>query len=129
MEPKAYCKAPTKRSPSVDVNTLMETLKGTLSVTGGCGGMGGAQPLAVTMNDGTCLIADVCKERLEKRVHDRYLDEMYDDLDKAIDRATSATSNSEAVSIGYLGNIIDLLDRLKTNNIIPDILTDQTSCA
>jgi urocanate hydratase len=103
------------------------TLKGTLSVTGGCGGMGGAQPLAVTMNEGTCLIADVCKERLEKRIHDRYLDEMYDDLDKAIDRATSAASNSEAVSIGYLGNIVDLLDRLKTNKIIPDILTDQTS--
>ena len=63
------------------------TLRGTLNVTGGCGGMGGAQPLAITMNEGTCLIADVCRERLEKRIHDRYLDEMHEDLDAAIDRA------------------------------------------
>lgn len=103
------------------------SLKGTLSVTGGCGGMGGAQPLAITMNEGTCLIADVCIERLKKRVHDRYLDEIFNDLDQAIKRATTATAEGEAVSVGYHGNIIDLLDRLKTINTIPDILTDQTS--
>ncbi len=103
------------------------TLKGTLSVTGGCGGMGGAQPLAVTMNEGTCLIADVCIERLEKRVKDRYLDEIIEDLDGAIDRAIEAKANNEAVSIGYLGNIVDLLARLKERGIIPDALTDQTS--
>jgi urocanate hydratase len=103
------------------------SLAGTLTVTGGCGGMGGAQPLAVTMNDGTCLIADVCIERLEKRVHDRYLDEIHEDLDDAINRAVEATTNKEPVSIGYLGNIIDLLDRLKEKNIIPEVLTDQTS--
>lgn len=103
------------------------SLKGTLSVTGGCGGMGGAQPLAITMNEGTCLIADVCIERLKKRVHDRYLDEIFHDLDQAIKRATTATAEGEAVSVGYHGNIIDLLDRLKSINTIPDILTDQTS--
>ena len=103
------------------------TLKNTLSVTGGCGGMGGAQPLAVTMNDGTCLIADVCIERLEKRMNDRYLDEIYKNIDEAIDRAIDAKKNAEAVSIGYLGNIVDLLTRLKERNIIPDALTDQTS--
>ncbi len=103
------------------------SLTGTLSVTGGCGGMGGAQPLAVTMNDGTCLIADVCVERLEKRVHDRYLDEIYTELDKAIDRAVDAKEDKEAVSIGFVGNIVDLLSRLKERNIVPDVLTDQTS--
>jgi urocanate hydratase len=103
------------------------SLQGTLSVTGGCGGMGGAQPLAVTMNDGTCLIADVCIERLEKRVHDKYLDEIIEDIDKAIDRAAEATSNKEPISIGYVGNIVDLLSRLKERNIVPDVLTDQTS--
>ena len=103
------------------------TLQSTLTVTGGCGGMGGAQPLAVTMNDGTCLIADVCVERLEKRVHDKYLDEIHTDLDSAIDRAVEAKENSEAVSIGYLGNIVDLLARLKERAIIPELLTDQTS--
>ena len=103
------------------------SLQGTLSVTGGCGGMGGAQPLAVTMNNGTCLIADVCIERLEKRVHDRYLDEIIEDIDKAIDRAAEATSNKEPISIGYVGNIVDMLSRLKERNIVPDVLTDQTS--
>jgi urocanate hydratase len=103
------------------------TLKGTLLVTGGCGGMGGAQPLATTMNEGTCLIADVCKERLQKRVHDRYLDEIFDDVNDAINRSTAAAANDEAVSIGYVGNIVDLLHRLKTKSIIPDTLTDQTS--
>ena len=103
------------------------SLAGTLSVTGGCGGMGGAQPLAVTMNDGTCLIADVCIERLEKRVADRYLDKVIEDIDNAIDRAVEATAKKEPVSIGYLGNIVDLLARLKERKIIPEILTDQTS--
>ncbi|MBL9149090.1 MAG: urocanate hydratase [Phycisphaerae bacterium] len=103
------------------------TLKGTLNVTGGCGGMGGAQPLAITMNEGACLIADICRERLEKRVHDRYLDAVELDLDKAIDRAVEHKKRGEGVSIGWLGNIIDLLARLKARNIVPDTLTDQTS--
>ena len=103
------------------------TLAGTLNVTAGCGGMGGAQPLAITMNEGTCLIAEVCRERLEKRVHDRYLDEVIDDLDAAIDRAVAAKNAKEAVSIGWLGNAVDLLERMKARGIVPDTLTDQTS--
>ncbi|MDE0889314.1 MAG: urocanate hydratase [Phycisphaerales bacterium] len=103
------------------------SLAGTLSVTGGCGGMGGAQPLAVTMAEGTCLIADVQKDRLEKRVHDRYLDEVHDDLDAAIDRALELKAAREAISVGWPGNVIDLLRRLEERNIVPDVLTDQTS--
>ena len=103
------------------------TLAGTLNVTAGCGGMGGAQPLAITMNEGTCLMADVCIERLEKRVHDRYLDEIEHDLDAAIDRALVWRDEKKALSIGYVGNAIDLLRRLDARGIVPDTLTDQTS--
>jgi urocanate hydratase len=103
------------------------TLKGRLCVTAGCGGMGGAQPLAITMTEGVCLLAEMCLERLEKRVGDRYLDEIHRDLDKAIDRALQATEAGEAVSIGWLGNAVDLLEALVERNITPDALTDQTS--
>ncbi|MBG80266.1 MAG: urocanate hydratase [Phycisphaerae bacterium] len=103
------------------------TLKGRLCVTAGCGGMGGAQPLSVTMNEGVCLIADVCIERLEKRVHDRYLDEIIEDLDEAIDRSLAAREAGEAVSIGWLGNAVTMLERLIQRSITPDALTDQTS--
>jgi len=103
------------------------TLKGTLNVTAGCGGMGGAQPLAITMNEGTCLIADVCMQRLKKRVHDRYLDEIFEDVDQAIDRALLLKKRGEAISVGVCTNAIDLLRRLKQRQIIPDTLTDQTS--
>ena len=103
------------------------TLQGTLNVTAGCGGMGGAQPLAITMNEGTCLLADICMERLEKRKHDRYLDEIFTDLDKAIDRAIELKKNKQAISVGVLANAVDLLARLHTRKIIPETLTDQTS--
>ena len=103
------------------------SLQGTLNVTAGCGGMGGAQPLAITMNGGTCLIADVCKERLEKRVHDRYLDEIEDDLDTAIDRAVALKDAGEGISVGWIGNAVDMLRRLIERGIVPDTLTDQTS--
>ena len=103
------------------------TLLGTLNVTAGCGGMGGAQPLAITMNEGTCLLADICMERLEKRKHDRYLDEIFTDLDKAIDRAIELKKTKQAISIGVLANAVDLLARLHTRKIIPETLTDQTS--
>jgi urocanate hydratase len=103
------------------------TLKGTLNVTAGCGGMGGAQPLAITMNEGTCLIADTCRERLEKRVHDRYLDELLDDLDAAIDRALDLKRAGQGISVGVLANAVDLLARLEARGILPDTLTDQTS--
>jgi len=103
------------------------TLLGTLNVTAGCGGMGGAQPLAITMNEGTCLLADICMERLEKRKFDRYLDEIFTDLDKAIDRAIELKKNKQAISVGVLANAVDLLARLHTRKIIPETLTDQTS--
>ncbi|HMN95960.1 MAG TPA: urocanate hydratase [Phycisphaerales bacterium] len=111
------------------------TLRGTLNVTAGCGGMGGAQPLAITMNEGTCLMAETCIERLRKRVHDRYLDEIFAEpsadgsgaLDAAIDRALAARAGGEAVSIGWLGNAVDLLRRLAERSIVPETLTDQTS--
>ncbi|MEY4833415.1 MAG: hypothetical protein RL527_1628 [Planctomycetota bacterium] len=103
------------------------TLKGTLNVTAGCGGMGGAQPLAITMNEGTCLIADTCRERLEKRVHDRYLDELHDDLDAAIDRSLELKRAGKGISVGVLANAVDLLARLDARGIVPETLTDQTS--
>ena len=103
------------------------TLRGTLNVTAGCGGMGGAQPLAITMNDGTCLIADVCRERLEKRVKDRYLDEWHEELDRGIDRAVDLAKAGEAISVGVLANAVDLLERLRDRKIVPATLTDQTS--
>ena len=103
------------------------TLAGRLCVTGGCGGMGGAQPLAITMAEGTCLIADVDRSRLQKRVHDRYLDEIAPDLDAAIDRAVACASRRQARSIGVVANITDLLERLIARRIRVDVLTDQTS--
>jgi urocanate hydratase len=103
------------------------TLKGGLCVTAGCGGMGGAQPLAVTMNEGVCLIADVCLERLQKRVKDRYLDEIHHDLEEAIERALKLKAQGQATSVAWLGNAVDLLAELIQRNITPDILTDQTS--
>ena len=103
------------------------SLKGRLCVTAGCGGMGGAQPLAVTMNEGVCLIAEMCIERLRKRVHDRYLDEFHRDPDTAIERALAARSEGRALSVGWLGNAVDLLEALLKRNVTPDVLTDQTS--
>ena len=103
------------------------TLRGRLAVTAGCGGMGGAQPLSITMNDGVCLIAEMCLERMKKRIKDRYLDEIIEDLDAAIDRAITARDADESVSIGWLGNAVDLLDRLLERDLTPDVLTDQTS--
>lgn len=103
------------------------SLRNTLNVTAGLGGMGGAQPLAITMNEGTCLAAEMEEWRVDKRIQTRYLDEKFSDLDKAIDRAFEAKQKGEAVSIAYIGNVIDLLSRLLERNIIPDTLTDQTS--
>ncbi|WP_415907195.1 urocanate hydratase [Oleiharenicola sp. Vm1] len=103
------------------------TLAGRLCVTGGCGGMGGAQPLAITMAEGTCLIADVDKSRLQKRVHDRYLDEIAPSLDEAIDRAVLYAEHRKALSVGVVANITDLLERLLARKIAVDVLTDQTS--
>ncbi len=103
------------------------TMRHRLCVTGGCGGMGGAQPLAVTMNDGTCLIADVDLTRLERRRHDRYLDEIEHDLDAAIDRAVAYAKDGVAKSIGVDRNAVEMLERMIEREIVPDALTDQTS--
>ena len=103
------------------------TLAGTLSVTGGCGGMGGAQPLAVTLAGGACLIADVDRSRLRRRLDDAYLDEMVDDLDAAIDRALELKEQRAAVSVGWHGNAVTLLERMLERGVTPDVLTDQTS--
>ncbi|MFZ5493995.1 MAG: urocanate hydratase [Verrucomicrobiota bacterium] len=103
------------------------TLAGRLCVTGGCGGMGGAQPLAITMTGGACLIADVDRSRLQKRVHDRYLDEIAPSLDEAIDRAAGSAVQKQARSVGVVANITDLLERLLVRKIRVDVLTDQTS--
>ena len=104
-------------------------LVGTLSVTAGCGGMGGAQPLAVTLNGGACLIADVDHTRLQRRADDRYLTE-YDgawSVDEAVDRAVSHKEAGRAVSVGVCCNAVDLLSRLVERGVTPDLLTDQTS--
>jgi urocanate hydratase len=103
------------------------SLAGRLVVTAGAGGMGGAQPLAVTLNDGVCLIADVDPERLERRVKTRYLDEVAPGLDAAIDAALAHRGARRARSIGVAANAVDLLERLLERGIVPDALTDQTS--
>jgi urocanate hydratase len=103
------------------------TLKNTLSVTAGLGGMGGAQPLSVTMNEGVCLAAEVEKWRIEKRIETKYLDEMIENIDEAIDAALLAKKEGNAWSIGVHCNAVDLLGRLIERNIQVDILTDQTS--
>lgn len=103
------------------------TLKGTLNVTAGLGGMGGAQPLAITMNEGVALVAEIEEWRINKRIETRYLDEYYTDIDTAIERSLEAKKNQERVSIGVLCNVVDLLQAMIDKNITPDTLTDQTS--
>jgi urocanate hydratase len=103
------------------------TLKGTLNVTAGLGGMGGAQPLAITMNEGVALIAEVEEWRIDKRIATKYLDEKFTNIDEAIDKAQQYKAKGEGVSIGVKCNAVHLLERLLDRNIIPDTLTDQTS--
>ena len=107
------------------------SLAGTLTITGGCGGMGGAQPLAVTLNGGVCLVVDVDKTRLERRRSKRYLDEVTDDLDEAIARVMAAKGEKRALSVGLVGNAAEvfpeLLRRHRAGEITVDVVTDQTS--
>lgn len=103
------------------------SLKGTLNVTAGLGGMGGAQPLAITMNEGVCLVAEVEEWRAVKRIETRYLDAMCFDIDEGIDKALEAKKNQQAYSIAVICNVVDLLERLIARSITPDTLTDQTS--
>jgi len=108
-----------------------DTLAGTLTITGGCGGMGGAQPLAVTLNGGAVLIVDVDKTRLDRRAAKRYLDEVETDLDAALAKVMAAKTEGRALSVGYVGNAAEvfpeLLRRHQAGEIAVDIVTDQTS--
>ncbi|MDQ2850711.1 MAG: urocanate hydratase [Actinomycetota bacterium] len=103
------------------------TLAGTLTLTGGCGGMGGAQPLAVTLNDGVCLIVDVDETRLRRRMNDRYLDEVATDLDDAVKKAMDAKRARRAYSVGVVGNAAVIFPELLRRGVEIDIVTDQTS--
>src|SRR3954470_17473061 len=103
------------------------TLAGTLTLTGGCGGMGGAQPLAVTLNGGVCLVVDVDETRLRRRVTQRYLDEVADDLDDAVERCLAAKRSSTPLSVGVVGNAATVFPELLRRGVEIDIVTDQTS--
>jgi len=103
------------------------TLAGTLTLTAGCGGMGGAQPLAVTMNGGACLVIDVDPHRLRRRVETRYLDVVAESLDDAVERAVAARSSRTALSVGVVGNAATLVPELLRRGVPIDIVTDQTS--
>ncbi|MGF9663553.1 urocanate hydratase [Arthrobacter crystallopoietes] len=107
------------------------TLAGTLTLTGGCGGMGGAQPLAVTLNGGACLIVDVDESRLRRRAGKRYLDEVETDLDAAVAKVLKAKEEKRPLSVGYVGNAAavfpELLRRHRAGELTVDVVTDQTS--
>ncbi|WP_280454439.1 urocanate hydratase [Nocardia brasiliensis] len=103
------------------------SLAGTLTVTAGLGGMGGAQPLAVTMNDGVALVIECDPARAHRRVQERYLDEVATDLDDAVRRVTEARKQRKALSVGLIGNAAELLPRLLELGLDPEIVTDQTS--
>jgi len=103
------------------------TLTGTLTVTGGCGGMGGAQPLSVTLNGGVVLIVDVDETRLRRRQGKRYLDEVTTDLDDALERVLAAKAEGRALSVGLVGNSAEVLPELLRREVPVDIVTDQTS--
>ncbi|QWF79007.1 urocanate hydratase [Amycolatopsis sp. CA-230715] len=103
------------------------TLRGTLTVTAGLGGMGGAQPLAVTMNDGVALVIECDAKRAHRRVETRYLDEVADDLDDAIRRVSAAKKERRALSVAVVGNAAEILPELLRRELDVDIVTDQTS--
>lgn len=103
------------------------SLRGRLVVTAGLGGMGGAQPLAVTMNEGVCLVAEVDRHRIDRRLQTRYLDRLAPDLESGVAEALAARDRGEAVSIGVEANAVDLLKLLVSRGLVPDAVTDQTS--
>src|SRR5262245_22818647 len=102
-------------------------LAGRLIVTAGLGGMGGAQPLAVTMNGGVCLAIEVDPHRIQRRLETGYCDEMYADLDEAVARAEQARRLKQPLSIGVAGNAADVLPRIVASGVAPDVVTDQTA--
>jgi len=112
---------------AVAAKRFQATLAGTLTVTGGCGGMGGAQPLAVTLNGGVCLVIDVAPWRLARRVEHRYLDVVAETLDDAIALCETARRDRKALSVGLVGNCATVLPELLRRNVEVDIVTDQTS--
>ena len=103
------------------------SLAGTLTLTAGLGGMGGAQPLAITMNGGTALCVEVDPHRIQRRLETGYLDESYEEVEQAVSRALEAKRNREAVSIGLLGNAAEVFPSLLDMGVDIDIVTDQTS--
>ena len=103
------------------------SLQGRLVVTAGLGGMGGAQPLAVTMNDGVALVVEVDRSRIERRLATRYVDEWTDDLDEALRRVGTWQRTGTARSIALLANAADVLPQLVERGVVPDVVTDQTS--
>lgn len=115
-----------KRGAS-EADAATATLAGTLTLTAGCGGMGGAQPLAVTMNGGAVLIVDVDETRLRRRVEHGYLDEVAPSLDAAVERALAAKASGSALSVGVVGNAATVFSELLERRVPIDIVTDQTS--
>jgi len=103
------------------------SLRGRLVVTAGLGGMGGAQPLAATMNDGVCLAAEVDPERVSRRLETAYLDRATKDLDEALSWCDAAVKKEEPLSVAYEGNAADMLQALIDKDVTPDVVTDQTS--
>jgi len=103
------------------------SLKGKLVVTGGVGGMGGAQPLAVTLNDGVVLAIDVDRTRIERRVETRYCDTITEDLDEALELCETARREGRALSVGLVGNCAEVLPELVRRGVVVDVVTDQTS--
>jgi urocanate hydratase len=103
------------------------SLRGTWTLTGGMGGMGGAQPLAVTMNDGAALVVDVDGERIRRRVATHYCDRMTESLDEALEWVTGAAARGVALSVGLVGNCAEVLPEIVRRGVVPDVLTDQTS--
>ncbi|NIK11922.1 urocanate hydratase [Alkalibacillus almallahensis] len=103
------------------------SLRGTLTLTAGLGGMGGAQPLAVTMNDGVVIVVEVDEARIKRRIEHRYLDQIAHSLDEALKMANQAQLNGEALSIGLVGNAADVFQDMVERGVTPDLVTDQTS--
>ena len=103
------------------------SLKGKWVLTGGMGGMGGAQPLAATMNEGAILVVEVDPQRIQRRLDTGYCDRMTEDLDEALEWVTSAADAGEALSVGLVGNCAEVLPEIVERGVVPDVLTDQTS--
>ncbi|RBI63229.1 urocanate hydratase [halophilic archaeon] len=102
-------------------------LRGKIVVTGGLGGMGGAQPLAVTMNEGVCIAAEVDEDRIDRRIETGYCQEKTDDLDEAIEKAQAAAEAGDPYSVGVHVNAADMLEAMLERGFVPDVITDQTS--